>query len=229
MFKVLIHSSSGACDLFVELCHGLYCSVRIEVFALAYILSGECLVVTCVIVLERVFLQTLAAAVSYSYWVFFVCSMSFDDVSWIYSDVMYMNLHITGTMRVGVTLLFGWGGVVSGCRLMQYCSAHVKWMYVLTPETCWALNNEIKKQVTSSWSIFIHLRDKYILDISPKAGCATFYWPGVISELSSHIFILQIVSRVRLSHSHFKEQNFVYPPCSTIGIAMTFRSVIVFH
>jgi len=42
------HPSSGACDLFVELVHGLYCS---------------------------------------------------------------------GSMCVGVTLWFGWGGVVSGCRL----------------------------------------------------------------------------------------------------------------
>ena len=39
----------------------LYCSVRIEVFALAYLFSGECLVVTCVVVLESVFLQILAA------------------------------------------------------------------------------------------------------------------------------------------------------------------------
>jgi len=45
---MLIHPSSGACDLFVELFHGLYCS---------------------------------------------------------------------GSMRVGVTLWFGWGGVVTGCRL----------------------------------------------------------------------------------------------------------------
>jgi len=47
--------------------HGLYCSVRIKVFALAYLFSGECLVVTCVVVLESVFLQILAAAVSYGY------------------------------------------------------------------------------------------------------------------------------------------------------------------
>ena len=26
VFRVLIHPSSGACDLFVELFHGLYCS-----------------------------------------------------------------------------------------------------------------------------------------------------------------------------------------------------------
>ena len=26
MFRMLIHPSSGACDLFVELIHGLYCS-----------------------------------------------------------------------------------------------------------------------------------------------------------------------------------------------------------
>ena len=52
MFRVLLHPSSGACDLFVELFHGLYCS---------------------------------------------------------------------GSMCVGVTLWFGWGGVVSVCRLRHYC------------------------------------------------------------------------------------------------------------
>ena len=34
-------------------------------------------------------------------------------------------------------------------------------MDVLTSETCWALNNEIKKQVTSSWSLFIQLLVNY--------------------------------------------------------------------
>jgi len=56
MFRMLVHRSSGACDLFVELFHGLYCSVRIEVIALAYLFSGECLVVMCVFVLISVFL-----------------------------------------------------------------------------------------------------------------------------------------------------------------------------
>ena len=56
MFRMLIHPSSRACDLFVELFHGLYCSVRIEVFALAYLFSGECLVLRCVVVLESVWL-----------------------------------------------------------------------------------------------------------------------------------------------------------------------------
>ena len=51
MFRMLIHPSSGACDLFVEWFHGLYCS---------------------------------------------------------------------GSMCVGVTLWFGWGGVVSVCRLQPY-------------------------------------------------------------------------------------------------------------
>jgi len=50
MFRMLIHPSSGACDLFGELFHGLYCS---------------------------------------------------------------------GSMCVGVTVWFGWGGVVSVCRLKQ--------------------------------------------------------------------------------------------------------------
>ena len=37
MFRILIHPSSGVCDLFVELFLGLYCSVMIKVFALAYL------------------------------------------------------------------------------------------------------------------------------------------------------------------------------------------------
>ena len=71
MFRMLIHPSSGACDLFVELFHGLYCSVRTAVIALVRLLSSKCLVVMCVVVLESVFLQILAAAVSYGY----ACSM----------------------------------------------------------------------------------------------------------------------------------------------------------
>jgi len=46
VFRMLIHPSSGACDLFVELFHGLFCSVRIEVIALACLFSGECSAVT---------------------------------------------------------------------------------------------------------------------------------------------------------------------------------------
>jgi hypothetical protein len=71
MFRILVHPSSGACDLFVELCHGLYCS---------------------------------------------------------------------GSMCVGVTLWFGWGGVVSGCRLepetTQQISRKLLRMDVLKFETC---------------------------------------------------------------------------------------------
>ena len=55
MFRMLVHPSSGACDLFAELFHGLYCS---------------------------------------------------------------------GSMCVGVTVWFGWGGVVSLCRLKLCFSLH---------------------------------------------------------------------------------------------------------
>jgi hypothetical protein len=56
VFRMLVHPSTGACDLFVDLYHGLYCSVRMELLALASLFSGECLVVICVVVLESVFL-----------------------------------------------------------------------------------------------------------------------------------------------------------------------------
>ena len=103
MFRMLIHPSSGACDLFDALLHGLYCS---------------------------------------------------------------------GSLYVGVTLWFGWGGVVSVCRLKHQHTSYqnnttheithqisrkLLRMDVLTSETCWAVNNEIIKQATSSWSLFIQL------------------------------------------------------------------------
>jgi len=89
MFRMLIHPSSGSCDLFAELFHGLYCS---------------------------------------------------------------------GSMCVGVTLCFGWGGVVSNQsnttnEITQQISRKLLRMYVLTSETCRALNKEIIKQVRSSWSL----------------------------------------------------------------------------
>jgi len=63
MFRMSIHPSSGACELFVELFHGLYCS---------------------------------------------------------------------GSMRVGVTLWFGCGGVVSVCRLRQYLSLYTDTTFIIS-------------------------------------------------------------------------------------------------
>ena len=39
---------------------------------------------------------------------------------------LFHGLYCSGTMRVGVTVWFGWGGVVSGCRLKHYWSVHVE-------------------------------------------------------------------------------------------------------
>ena len=39
---------------------------------------------------------------------------------------MRMSYHILGSMYVGVTVWFGWGGVVSLCRLKHYWSVRVR-------------------------------------------------------------------------------------------------------
>ena len=54
-----------------------------------------------------------------------------------------------------------------------YCSGSMK-MDVLTFETCWAVNNEIIKQVTSSWSIFIQIR--YVLSFFHGANASCGPW-----------------------------------------------------
>jgi hypothetical protein len=42
MFRMLIHPSSGACDLFVELFHGLYCSGMMRVGVMLWFGWGWC-------------------------------------------------------------------------------------------------------------------------------------------------------------------------------------------
>jgi len=54
---------------------------------------------------------------------------------------LFHVLYCSGPMCVGVMVWFGWGGVVSLCRLKHY--------------SCWTVNSEIIKQVTSSRFIFI--------------------------------------------------------------------------
>ena len=57
---------------------------------------------------------------------FSLCMVCFANVSCMYSDVLYMSLHIPCSMCVGVTFWYGWGGVVSVCRLKHYWSVHVE-------------------------------------------------------------------------------------------------------
>jgi hypothetical protein len=51
-------------------------------------------------------------------------------------------------------------------------------MDVLTSETCWALNNEIKKQVTSSWSLFNQLRENknVYTHVNTQFNTVTYLW-----------------------------------------------------
>jgi len=54
-------------------------------------------------------------------------------------------------MRVPINI----GFITVTHDITQQISLKLLRMDVLTSETCWALNNETKKQVTSSWSLFI--------------------------------------------------------------------------
>ena len=94
MFRMLIHPSSGACDLFVELFRGLYCSGSMRVgvtlrFGWGGVVSG-CRLKQCFSLHPD---TTPPGA----------CDLFV---------VLFHGLYCSGSMCVGVTLWFGWGGVV---------------------------------------------------------------------------------------------------------------------
>ena len=109
MFRMLIHPSSGACDLFVELFHGLYCSDSMSVGVTLWFgcggvvsvcrLKHECLLFHYLMLnMFRMLIHPSSAA----------CGLFVE---------LFHGLYCSGSMCVGVTLWFGWGGVVSLCRL----------------------------------------------------------------------------------------------------------------
>ena len=99
-------------------------------------------------------------------------------ICWVISWVVLLSYDVCWCYGV---VWLGWCGVISLCRLKhcfnqhpdtpakpsyqsnttheitQQISRKLLRMDVLTPETCWAWNNEMKKQVTSSWSLFIQI------------------------------------------------------------------------
>jgi len=135
MFRMLIHPSTGACDLFVELFHGSYCS---------------------------------------------------------------------GSMCVGVTLWFGWGGVVwypypgwGTSEITQQISRRLLRMDVLTSETCWSLNKEIIKQVTSSRSSLLNYQDDARSNKDKMHQCFKLFYFGMTLYMLRTVFP-SIISSSRL-------------------------------
>jgi hypothetical protein len=60
-------------------------------------------------------------------------------------------------------------------EITQQISRKLLRMDVLTFEICWALNNGIIKQVTSSWSIFIQQRTEFMCPIGNCSHCSQMY------------------------------------------------------
>ena len=91
---------------------------------------------------------------------FFISLFNAQHVSDVHTSILRSLRLICWVISWVVLLWFNacWCYVVvwlGCCGIRMQASAFR--MDVLTSETCWALNNEIKKQVTSSWSLFIQL------------------------------------------------------------------------
>ena len=112
-------------------------------------------------------------------------------------------------------------------EITQQISRKLLRMDVLTSETCWALNKEIIKQVTSSWSLFIQLllevdawmRHGALLDSKNTAISVSELYIG--TQLPSS-YINEKISCCSISHKHNRIQ------CSYVSIETnSFQNVSV--
>jgi len=124
MFRMLIRPSSGAFDLCVELFHGLYWSGSMWVGVTMW--SG-CGGVVSVCRLKH------------------YCALLVLQPAYGYHTTTAIPQRNTNTHRTRS---------ISTHEITQHISRKLLRMDVLKSETCWALNKEIIKQVTSSWSLF---------------------------------------------------------------------------
>jgi len=118
VFRMLIHPSSGACNLFVELFHGMYCS------------GSMCVGVT--------LWYGCGGVVS-------VCRLRHNSAS---TCIRKPHHHSQTTSHQHTSNQSN-----TTHEITQQISRKLLRMDVLTSETRWALNNEIIKQVASSWSL----------------------------------------------------------------------------
>ena len=145
MFRILIHPSSGACDLFVELFHGLYCwfdvfwcyvvvwlgwcGIRMSGWSTIQIsrkllrmdvLTPE----TCLTLNNEIIKQVTS---SWSLFIHYLLLNMFrmlihpSSGACVLFDALLHGLYCSGSMCVGVTLWFGWGGVVAGWSTASVC------------------------------------------------------------------------------------------------------------
>jgi len=106
MFRMLLHPSSGACDLFVELFHGLYCSGSMCVGVTLWFGCGG---VVSVCMLKYLFHYLMLN-------MFRMLIHPSSGARDLFVELFH-GVYCSGSMCVGVTLWFGCGGVVSVCRL----------------------------------------------------------------------------------------------------------------
>jgi len=114
MFRMLIRPSSGACDLFIELFHGLYCSGSMCVGVTLWFGWGG---VVCYPDVGN--LMSLAFLLHYLLLSMFRMLIHPSSGACDLFVELFHGLYCSGSMCVGVTLRFGWGGVVSGCRQLD--------------------------------------------------------------------------------------------------------------
>jgi hypothetical protein len=125
-------------QLNVKIQQEIFLSSNIYLYSLLFI--GPCIIL--IVELRQTNLMSLALLFHYLLLnMFRMLVYPSSEACYLFVQLFHV-LYYSGSMCVGVTEWFGWGGVVSFCRLKHY------------------------SQVTSSWSIFIKYICRYIYLVS---------------------------------------------------------------
>ena len=131
VFRMLIDPSSGACDLFVELFHWLYCSGSMCVCVSLWFGWGG-VVSVCRLKQGSLFNAQRVSDVNTS------ILRSLRLICWVISWVVLLWFDVCWCY---VVVWLGWCGVVSVCRLRHYCLSLHKFLSFLA-------------QFSSKWEMF---------------------------------------------------------------------------
>ena len=136
---------------------------------------------------------------------------------------LFHVLCCSGSMCVGVTLWFGWGGVVSLCRLELCFALFCFALLCFALETRWSVNSEIINKWHQVGLALINYQDdarsdklKKQIDLKSRTQSLYVYWKPL--DITSLIPAVKVGTFCEVSQTESVARAFVTVICPTLNI-----------